>query len=336
MTVSSTTNKVSYSLSGSQMVFAYNFKIFEEGDLKVILRDSEGSETELVLNSDYTVSGAGDENGGSITTAQAYASGNTLVIIRELALKQETDYSEGGSFPAKSHENVADRLTMMTQQLKEQIDRALRVASSSAITGLELPDPEDGKALVGNAAGDGFINALVTNVMGAITDATDYASKFKLKELLDVNIIIPNQSGTAKLLGVGDGSGTVTFQDMPSSALQVKKGVFSRNLSLAEGEQQVSGVGFEADIIFFTSTFNSNHFVQGYDSGLEAILVSHHHSWSGSGAVMSGYSIFASADSSNYQRAKITSKDSDSFTVTWSKAGSPTGTAYIGWYAVKF
>ena len=42
MTVSSATNKVSYNGNGSQTVFAYGFKIFDQDDLTVIIRNASG------------------------------------------------------------------------------------------------------------------------------------------------------------------------------------------------------------------------------------------------------------------------------------------------------
>jgi hypothetical protein len=176
MTVSSTANRVSYNCGGSQTAFVYNFKIFQDSDLKVILTDSGGNETTLTLNSDYTVSGAGNESGGSITTTQAYASGNRITIIRELPLKQETNYEEGGSFPAESHENALDKLTMICQQLGEAIGRAIKLPQSSAYSDLQIPDPEANKALIWNAAGTALINAVVSSVIGASTDLTDFPS----------------------------------------------------------------------------------------------------------------------------------------------------------------
>ena len=50
MTVSSTTTKDSYSGNGSTTVFAYTFKILDEDDITVILRDdATGSETTQTL-----------------------------------------------------------------------------------------------------------------------------------------------------------------------------------------------------------------------------------------------------------------------------------------------
>jgi len=140
MTVSSTTNRISYAGDGTTKDFTYPFKIFAETDLVVILRDADGNETTLTLNTDYTVSGVGNESGGTVSLTTAPASGETLVIIRQLPLTQETDYVENDPFPAESHEEALDRLTMIAQQLQEQIDRAPKLAESSSLSNITFPE----------------------------------------------------------------------------------------------------------------------------------------------------------------------------------------------------
>ena len=66
MTVSSSTNRVSYSGNGTLTTFAYTFKVFDEGDLTVILRASDGTETVQTITTHYTVSGVGDAGGGNV------------------------------------------------------------------------------------------------------------------------------------------------------------------------------------------------------------------------------------------------------------------------------
>ena len=123
MTVSSDTNSVTYSGNGSTTVFAYTFKIFANSDLVVSLRnDTTGVSTTQTLTTDYTVSGAGTDSGGNVTFVTAPASGNTVKIERNLAFTQTTVYTENDAFPAKSHEDALDRLTMLTQQNKDKID----------------------------------------------------------------------------------------------------------------------------------------------------------------------------------------------------------------------
>ena len=82
MTVSTTIIKSSHNGNGSTTTFAYNFKIFADTDLVVIIRSSAGTETTKTLTTHYTVAGAGDASGGSITftSGNIPASGETVVL----------------------------------------------------------------------------------------------------------------------------------------------------------------------------------------------------------------------------------------------------------------
>ena len=59
MTLSTTSNKVSFSGNGSTTVFAYNFKILANSDLKVFIRSATGTETLKTISTHYNVSGVG-------------------------------------------------------------------------------------------------------------------------------------------------------------------------------------------------------------------------------------------------------------------------------------
>tara|TARA_Y100000593_G_scaffold94616_1_gene194638 strand:- start:462 stop:1730 length:1269 start_codon:yes stop_codon:yes gene_type:complete len=128
MTVSSTTTKSSHSGNGSLDTFAYAFKIFADDDLVVIIRtNSTGAETTKTKTTHYTVTGVGSASGGNVvfTSGNIPASGETVVIKRSLTLTQATDYVANDPFPADSHEDALDRLTMIAQQQQEVFDRAV-------------------------------------------------------------------------------------------------------------------------------------------------------------------------------------------------------------------
>jgi len=142
MTVSSTTTKVSYSGDGSTAVFAYTFKVFNASELVVITRvNATGAETTEALNTAYIVDGVENANGGNVTfkyntgnpadpnysvTDYRPQTGETLVIKRVLPLTQTTDYTPNDPFPAEVHEESLDKLTFMSQQQQEEIDRSFK------------------------------------------------------------------------------------------------------------------------------------------------------------------------------------------------------------------
>ena len=186
MTVSSTTNKVSYSGNGSTTVFAYTFKIFADADLKVFIRSSAGVETLKTLTTHYTVSNAGNASGGNVTftTGNTPASGETVVIQRELALTQGTDYVENDPFPAESHEDALDRLTFITQQQQEEIDRAIKASVTNTISSTEFAvsaSDRANKILSFDGSGDltvteGKVDTVSTSVSAVSAGGTPTAS----------------------------------------------------------------------------------------------------------------------------------------------------------------
>lgn len=145
MTVSSDTSRSGpYTGNGLSTVFAYGFQILDESHLRVVKLGADGTEADLALNSDYTVSGVGDSNGGNIAVAVAPVSGETITIVRNIPLTQGTDFENQGAYFAQTHEDAFDKLAMQVQQVNEKADRAVKVRVSD-----ETTDPD---ALVENIA----------------------------------------------------------------------------------------------------------------------------------------------------------------------------------------
>lgn len=187
MTISSETMKVSYAANGVTTSYAYTFKIFDDDELDVIVTDANGAETELTLTTDYTVTGAGVDAGGTIVLEDATdaPSGSTLTIIRNVPYTQETDYTEGDDFPADSHEDALDKLLMQILQLKFGLSRCLILNRTSAYDDLTLPDPVALSFLRWNAGLTGLENVTAVTVIGASnTDATFYKSTMTGNETL--------------------------------------------------------------------------------------------------------------------------------------------------------
>lgn len=158
MTVSSETNKDSYVGDNTSTVFPYTFRILDDDQVTVTKKNIEtGVVDTLTIVTDYTIDGVGNESGGNITLAATSDSDYTYIFTRNVPFTQGTDYNEFDTFPAESHESALDKLTMMVQQLKEQVDRALKVDVGSGLSG-ELETPEDSAGLVVkvNGAGTGF------------------------------------------------------------------------------------------------------------------------------------------------------------------------------------
>lgn len=129
MTVSTEVNQEGYTGNGVTTTFGYRFRILKADNLTVTRIDASGAETVLLLGTDYAVTGAGSYSGGNVVLNAALPNGLTLTIERNLAIVQETDLRNQGTFFAEVHEDVFDYITMILQQLRRLLSLTLSRAT---------------------------------------------------------------------------------------------------------------------------------------------------------------------------------------------------------------
>ncbi|WP_427032166.1 hypothetical protein [Citrobacter freundii] len=129
MTVSTEVDHNNYTGNGITTSFPYTFRIFHKSDLVVQVVDLSENITELTLDTDYTVTGAGGYSGGNVVFSSPIANGHQISISRELPVTQETDLRNQGKFFAEVHEDVFDKLTMLIQQSISYSSLALKKPS---------------------------------------------------------------------------------------------------------------------------------------------------------------------------------------------------------------
>lgn len=223
MTIASETSRVTYTGTGSVSTYSYTFKIFNETHLKVSVRDTDNVETELVLNSDYTVDAAtiGSPSGGSITlTAGSLASGYILIIRRYVPMTQATDIRNQGTFYAESHEDEFDLLVMADQRQQDELDRSLKLSETLTSSSFDPTLPSNlidhpGTAIIVNDAGDGFAigpNAGEISTAQAYAEAAQAAADSALAAAEELNVV------TYGALGDGSHDDTSAIQSALTAA----------------------------------------------------------------------------------------------------------------------
>ncbi len=216
MTVSSSTTKNSRSANGTQHSFAYDFRIFAAADLEVIVRTTAGTETIQTLDTNYIVTGAGNANGGNVlfkfntgnaalahhdaSTDHRPANGTTVIMRRKLTLTQGTDYVENDPFPAAAHEDALDRLTMVTQQIQEEVDRSIKASTGNTFSGatftLSATDRAN-KIFAFDSSGNLAVTQELGTFRGNFAASTAYAVRDLIKDTSTNNIFIVNEAHTS-------------------------------------------------------------------------------------------------------------------------------------------
>ena len=135
-----------YTANGATTVFPYGFLITAEEDLQV-------SVAGVVVTTGFTVSGVGDEGGGSVTFSVAPLNGQKVLLELFPILKRTTDYQQFGDWLATVANLDFDRLVLMMQRAFRDITQSLRLEVDSSASAL-LPTPVANKALFWNSTGD--------------------------------------------------------------------------------------------------------------------------------------------------------------------------------------
>jgi len=166
-----------YAGSGTTGPFTVGFRFLANSHLQVIRTLVSGLDVTMALTTDYIVSGAGGSS-GSVTLVAALASGERLTVVRDVPFTQLADYVENDAFPAESHENALDLLTMQTQQLDEISARSLTLPATVAGVSTELPSPEAGKVIGWNADGTELQNLDASTLASIVAYGTAVSNLF--------------------------------------------------------------------------------------------------------------------------------------------------------------
>lgn len=172
MTIANQSTRVSYNGNDVTTAFSFPHLFYKDSDLTVLIVKSDGAEILQILTTHYTVSGAGNPAGGTVTMLTAPATGDKLVILRELDLDQGTDFVENDALPVEEVEKGLDRAVMMVQQVQEQLNRTAKLPTG--YTGAAVPTipiPGAGKYLRWRADGLALEAADVEVVSGVVASA---------------------------------------------------------------------------------------------------------------------------------------------------------------------
>lgn len=136
MTISSGYLPILYLGNGTTVDFATGFSFADENALQVyVIRVADGARALAILGAQYTVAGAGVDSGGTVTTLPDIAnlfltshpltSAYQIEISRSTPIVQNADFVNNDGDDAEVKEDAFDRLTMICQELSQQLGAAV-------------------------------------------------------------------------------------------------------------------------------------------------------------------------------------------------------------------
>lgn len=142
MTVESTNNKQAAQQMGTLYNYDFTLDVLLQDPtaadalkaIKAVVKGADGAETQLEYGTDYSVVLNADRSGGYITVVDKRTSSDYITIYREYSSTQNADYQDFNAAPADTFEQCFDKLTMLTQQQQEELDRSVKVSMTSEIS----------------------------------------------------------------------------------------------------------------------------------------------------------------------------------------------------------
>jgi len=205
ITISNTSARIQYTATSSQTQFTVPFEFFADADLLVVHTNAGGVDATLSLASNpssvsqYSVSGAGESGGGSITLGSGATAGDKYTIQRNLSLERTTDFPTSGTFPIETLNTELDKIVALLQQAEVKINLSPKASSSTSTAfGLTFPELVANKLLTVNSAGDGLeFSQEIGTFKGNWGASTSYVQRDIVKDTSTNNIFIALTSHTS-------------------------------------------------------------------------------------------------------------------------------------------
>ena len=237
MAISSNTRKAGPFLgNGATTVFPFAFKVFTTADLRVVRTNALGVESDLVLDTDYTVTLNSDQDndpGGTVTCGTAPPTGERLTITSDVEALQPLVLTNNGGFYPRVINDAFDKITIIAQQLIEQVGRSLKLPISSTASAT-LPDPVANRLIAWNGSASGFVNVDPADIATVASYADAYIDLFTgngtqtaftlthdpaVLANLDVSVSGVTQVGGEDFTWIGT---TLTFLTAPPSGTRIQ------------------------------------------------------------------------------------------------------------------
>lgn len=187
MTVENTNNKMTPQQMGESLEYPFTFTVLlfdpteeeAKAGIKATVQSDNGEAIELIYGSDdtngYNVELNPTGLGGKVIVNDKRSTSDFITIYRKYSLKQEADFQDFNAAPADTTEQCFDKGLMVSQQLQEELSRAIKVPITSSVENLSLPNPIPGRTLKWNSDATGLENSDVS--MDEIGEYVETAEK---------------------------------------------------------------------------------------------------------------------------------------------------------------
>ncbi|HHZ69815.1 MAG TPA: hypothetical protein EYN54_05940, partial [Methylococcaceae bacterium] len=160
MTITVAPARNEYTANAAQTIFNYTFKIFADTDLNVYITPSgQDANDSADLTTAYTVTGLGDEDGGTIILSVGTNANDLVTIVSDVPSSRTIDYQNNGDFRPNVVNNDFDRVVSIVKKIEDTANRTVLLQQSQQDPKpLTLPSPIAGFSVRWNGSETGLEN----------------------------------------------------------------------------------------------------------------------------------------------------------------------------------
>ncbi|TRL39823.1 hypothetical protein [Rhizobium straminoryzae] len=247
--------------SAGQTAFAVAFPFQSAGDVKAFEEDA--GEWVEIDDAGYTVTGAGNPSGGTLTFTAGRTGGERILILGLAVLERLTSIVLNGRFSSRATDDELDRNRLIQQELKREIDRAVKASYGETAPTIDLSVP-DGSVLIKNglrleagpssdqiSAAQGYAEDAIAAAADALAAANQALAAAAAAAASAASIALPSPAGAGNAGKVLQSSGSAWILDVLAIAqvsgladalaakLALAGGVMTGNLAIHKATAQI-------------------------------------------------------------------------------------------------
>ena len=143
-----------YTATASQTVFIYDYKIYDDDEIKVQQNDDT-----LTLTTDYTVQDAGEDSGGTITLVTGATLDDTITLTGNSMIERDAVFTAGGDYLASAINGEYNKLDDIAKEIVTDQTGNFRLAVYNDAVSKTIPSPSAGLTLKWNATATALENS---------------------------------------------------------------------------------------------------------------------------------------------------------------------------------
>ena len=140
MAVNDNATQNRYTATAGQTVFSYTFEVADQAHIRVLQGNGSDTDTLLTLTTHYSVTGVGNDAGGTIVLVTGATEGDKITIEADPPVSRATRWATNSDFDVAELETELDAVQLRLQKFETDLRRCLAIRPQDLVSSPAAPD----------------------------------------------------------------------------------------------------------------------------------------------------------------------------------------------------